>query len=77
MIKTRCCAKCNGLGYIEHHEVYDTWSERCEICKGKGVLEVCIVDDIADIAKNEMVYITKKEYEELLEYKYMYESLCK
>ena len=35
-----------------------------------------IIDDIVDVAKEEMIYITKKEYDELLEYKYMYENLC-
>ena len=37
---------------------------------------IIVVDDIVAIVKEEMVTITKKEYEELLEYKYMYESLC-
>ena len=30
-----------------------------------------------ELSSNEgMIYITKKEYNELLEYKYMYEKLC-
>lgn len=33
-------------------------------------------DDTAIAINEEMVYITKKEYNELLEYKYMYEKLC-
>lgn len=77
MLRTICCSKCNGLGYIMHYEEKGQSSEWCETCKGKGVLDACIVDDIAIAINDEMVYITKKEYEELLEYKDMYERLCK
>lgn len=33
-------------------------------------------DTINKVISGEMVTITKKEYDELLEYKYMYEELC-
>lgn len=71
------CAKCNGVGYITHYEESGVWSEWCETCKGKGTLGDLVVDDIAIAINDEMVYITKKEYNELLEYKDMYERLCK
>ena len=70
------CAKCNGAGFINHYTDSGTWSERCETCNGKGILGDIIADDIAIAINEEMVYITKKEYNELLEYKYMYEKLC-
>ena len=37
---------------------------------------IIVADDIATAINNEIVCITKKEYDELLEYKYMYENLC-
>ena len=71
------CAKCNGAGYICHYEDSGTWSELCKACKGKGILGDIVVDDIAIAINEEMVYITKKEYNELLGYKHRYEDLCK
>lgn len=71
------CAKCNGNGYINHYTDSGFWSEWCKACDGKGILGDIIVDDIVAAINDEMVYITKKEYEELLEYKRMYEDLCK
>ena len=68
------CARCKGRGYIPHYEMDRAWSELCEDCNGKGTLGI-ISDDI--IIDEDMVYITKKEYKELLEYKHMYERLCK
>lgn len=70
------CARCNGAGYISHYTNSGIWSERCKSCDGKGTLRDFVVDDIAIAINEEMVYITKKEYNELLEYKYMYEKLC-
>ena len=70
------CTKCNGSGYINYHGDNEVWSEVCEKCKGKGVLGDIIIDDIVDVVNDEMVYITKKEYEKLLEYKHKYEDLC-
>lgn len=67
------CSRCNGRGYVRHYSELESWTESCKDCNGKGTLEI-ISDDI--IIDEDMVYITKKEYEKLLEYKYMYESLC-
>ena len=67
------CPKCNGNGYITHANLGVTWSEHCEACNGKGIIENRI--DTAAIG-DYLVCITKKEYEELLEYKHMYEALC-
>ena len=73
------CAKCNGVGAITHYSNGGTWSctwyERCKYCDGSGVLKDIIIDDVT--IGDEMIYITKKEYNELLEYKDMYERLCK
>lgn len=70
------CAKCNGHGYIPRHdfEASKFRYELCDSCWGEGHIKI-ISDDI--IIEEDMVYITKKEYNELLEYKYMYENLCK
>lgn len=71
------CAKCNGKGYNNYYSESEAWSEWCPSCKGTGRLNKVndlIIDDI--IIDEEMVYITKKEYENLLEYKHMYEDLC-
>ena len=68
------CAKCNGKGYNNYYDDNGAWSEWCRACKGKGTLGELIVDDI--VIEDEMVCITKKEYDELLEYKSMYEKLC-
>ncbi|MBO5828805.1 MAG: hypothetical protein J6R59_10210 [Paludibacteraceae bacterium] len=50
----------------------------CENCIHVEVCAICapplpICDSYKDI---DSVYLTKEEYEELLEYKYMYEDLC-
>lgn len=78
MITDIICAKCNGHGYINHYEENRMWSERCSMCNGIGKLgRVSVkeidVDNMDDIG---MVTITRQEYEELLEYKHMYEDLC-
>lgn len=68
------CGRCNGRGWSWHCTESEAWTEPCEDCNGTGTLEI-ISDDI--IVDEDMVYITKKEYEKLLEYKHMYEDLCK
>lgn len=68
------CSKCNGKGYNNYYDDNGTWSEWCRTCNGKGTLGNFIVDDIT--IDDEIVSIPKKEYEELLEYKSMYERLC-
>ena len=68
------CAKCNGRGYNNHYNDNSMWSEICVACNGKGMIKDIIVDDI--VIDDEILCIPKKEYEELLEYKNMYEKLC-
>ena len=63
------CAKCNGRGYNFHYGTKRSWSEPCNMCNGTGLLGEADIDI-------ELVSITKQEYEELLEYKHMYEDLC-
>lgn len=77
------CAKCNGAGHISHYDEEGVWTEFCSRCGGKGVLKDIVLDnnsitfdDIVEIISNEMVTITRQEYEELLEYKRKYERLC-
>ena len=66
MLTDIICAKCNGNGYINHYENNGAWFEPCDMCKGTGKL-----------GEIDMVSIPRQEYEELLEYKHMYEDLCK
>ena len=41
-------------------------------------LEFCVLKPVIDsMAEVDGVYLTREEYEELLEYKHMYEDLCK
>lgn len=70
------CAKCNGYGYITHYGENRIWSERCSMCNGTGKLGKINVNEINIDDIDDTVTITKKEYEELLEYKHMYEDLC-
>lgn len=65
------CAKCNGRGYTHHFEKDRAWTEPCNMCDGIGKLGEIDIDEI------DMVAIPRHEYEELLEYKHMYEDLCK
>ena len=76
MLTTIICTECNGTGCtpVRRSSLVE---EVCKSCNGKGVLGSMIIDDIAIAVNEEMIYITKKEYEELLEYKCMYEGLCK
>ena len=71
------CNKCNGAGHISYYDKEGVWTEFCSSCGGKGVLVDVTFDDVVEIISNEMVTITRKEYEELLEYKRKYEDLCK
>ena len=44
-----------------------------------SVVNECSKDEVKDVIqriKNAHTILTKKEYEKLLEYKYMYEDLC-
>lgn len=46
----------------------------------KSVVNECSKDEVEETIqriKNAPTILTKKEYEELLEYKHMYEDLCK
>lgn len=79
MLSDIICAKCNGYGHIAHFEENRVWSEPCSMCKGNGKLgriniKEIDIDNMDDIG---MVTITRQEYNELLEYKHMYEDLCK
>lgn len=65
MIVPIICAKCNGNGYISYVGENSSWSETCNMCNGTGRL-----------GEIDMVSIPRQEYEELLEYKHMYEDLC-
>lgn len=66
------CDKCNGAGHIIHFRENGSWWEWCENCNGRGVLR----GDDFNIDEIDRVCITRTEYEELLEYKRMYEDLC-
>lgn len=68
------CEDCGGHGYIMSYKENSVCATFCKNCNGMGVVET-MRDEI--IIEEDMVYITKKEYHELLEYKYMYEQLCK
>lgn len=73
------CPICHGKGDVwqESENGLECWKEVCKICNGIGSLENTVVtNSITTPINEEIVYITKKEYEELLEYKYMYEKLC-
>lgn len=70
MLTDVICAKCNGKGYVSHFGENMVWSEPCIMCNGTGTLGKFNIDDI------DMVSIPRQEYEELLEYKRMYEDLC-
>ena len=84
------CAKADinnkGTHYVEDFYFFGTGTftdNGCDIvyrCGEAGNWKmfepIIVVDDIATAINNEMVMITKKEYDELLEYKYMYEELC-
>ena len=70
MLTNIICSKCGGCGYIAHHEENRVWSEKCDMCNGVGNLGKIDIDEI------DMVTITRQKYEELLEYKRMYERLC-
>ena len=59
------CDKCNGRGYVSYVGENFSSSVPCEMCKGTGTL-----------GEIDMVSIPRQEYEELLEYKHMYEDLC-
>jgi RecJ-like exonuclease len=65
MLTDIICAKCNGRGYVSYVGENRSWSEMCGMCNGTGKL-----------GEIDMVTIPKQEYEELLEYKHMYEDLC-
>ena len=67
MLTDIICAKCNGKGYISGFTANSTWTETCHSCNGTGKLGEIDID---------MVAIPRQEYEELLEYKHMYEDLC-
>lgn len=67
MLTDIVCAKCNGKGYISGFTANSTWTETCHACNGTGKLGEIDID---------MVAIPRQEYEELLEYKHMYEDLC-
>ena len=67
MLSDIICAKCNGKGYTSGFEENSTWSKTCDMCNGTGKLGEIDID---------MVAIPRQEYNELLEYKYMYEKLC-
>lgn len=60
------CEKCNGRGYANHYGENFCSSVTCDMCNGTGTL-----------GEIDMVTITRQEYEELLEYKNMYKSLCR
>lgn len=60
------CANCNGRGYVCYTGENFSSSVTCEMCKGNGTL-----------GEIDMVSIPIQEYDELLEYKRMYEDLCK
>lgn len=50
----------------------------CENCIHIEVCAICVpLLPICDSYKADGVYLTKEEYEKLLEYKYMYEDLCR
>ena len=66
------CDKCNGAGKILHFRENGSWWDCCNVCNGKGVLS----HNDFDVDDIDMVVITRQEYEELLEYKHMYEDLC-
>jgi hypothetical protein len=70
MINKIICGKCHGNGFLYNYEENRAWSEMCDMCKGTGTLGDIVIDD------KDMITITKQEYEELLEYKSMYERLC-
>jgi hypothetical protein len=61
------CVKCNGSGYVSYVGENFSSSVTCDICNGSGMLGEIDID---------MVSIPRQEYEELLEYKHMYEDLC-
>ena len=67
MLTDIICAKCNGNGYITNFTANSTWTKTCRSCNGTGKLGEIDID---------MVAIPRQEYEELLEYKRMYERLC-
>ena len=84
------CSKCNGAGCVRHYDDDGFWTEYCSACGGRGWLQRSVLKDdgfedngvtfdelveMISIASNEMVTITKQEYEELLEYKRKYEWL--
>lgn len=71
------CAKCNGRGYTHHFEKDRAWTEPCNMCDGIGKLGKINISEINADDIDDTITITKKEYEELLEYKHMYEDLCK
>lgn len=82
------CSKCDGAGCVRHYDDDGFWTEFCSTCGGRGWLQRSVLiedsgvtfDDVVEIinnVKDEMVSITKQEYEELLEYKHKYEDLCK
>lgn len=71
MLTDIICTKCNGKGYTHHFETNRAWTESCDMCDGTGKLGEIDIDEI------DMVAIPRHEYEELLEYKHMYEDLCK
>ena len=66
------CAKCNGAGHISYYDKHGIWTEFCSHCGGKGLLKE--VDVNAEF--EEMITISKKEYEELLKCKCKYEEFC-
>ena len=65
------CAKCNGAGHISYYDEHGVWTEFCSQCGGMGILESRAIDDTVE----EMITISKKEYEELLKYKLKMEEL--
>lgn len=65
MLTDIICAKCNGRGHVSYFGENRTWSETCSMCNGTGKL-----------GEIDIVAIPRQEYEELLEYKHMYEDLC-
>lgn len=71
MLTDIICAKCNGRGFTYHYGENEAWSEMCVMCDGTGKLGKLDIDDV------DMISIPRQEYEELLEYKHMYEDLCK
>lgn len=76
MLADIICAKCNGNGYIADYTKCEVWFPKlcdgilCDMCKGTGILGKIDIEEV------DMITISQKEYNELLEYKSMYKDLC-